>query len=121
MGGLQLAMCEIERAFTRLKTAAKVPGLWTFGPDRFALQQSLSCWAAAGVAAHPVLDQFHALLERAIAIWAGINAVLHSAVVERNASRLQDLAGPWKEVVHQERRIADMLESIHYAALRDGE
>jgi hypothetical protein len=112
LAALRRAVADIGEALARLQTPAKVPGLWTFALDRYALQQSLPDWKAAGVANDSALTQLDALLGKAAAMWRGVTAVLHDAVVNQDVCGLVDLVVPLQEVVHQEQRVADLMEAI---------
>jgi hypothetical protein len=119
LAGLHLAMTEIGGAFGRVKNPVKVPGLWTLGPDRYALQESLPHWSAAGLGSESALANLHVLLTRAIAKWAAITGILHSALVEQDVSLLQDLDRRFQEAVRLERQVADEIEAIYRASPED--
>jgi len=113
LNALSRAIGEISEAFERLKRPAKIPGLWTFGPDRCALRENLPHWRAACVASDARIAELDELLGSAIAVWSGINAVLHTAVQEQDASQLSELKCLWQDIVCREERIAEAMETIY--------
>lgn len=119
LAGLHLAMTEIAEAFGRLKSPAKVPGLWSLGLDRYALQESLPHWRAAGLGTESALANLHALLTQAIAMWGAITGIMHSAVTEQDTSQLQELDWRCQAVVRLERQVADAIEGIYRASPED--